>query len=148
MPGILSHPQATVDAHSQATCINHLWQCGPLSWTLNVYDVHGHTGTIDIHVAGGLWALILHIACTILQAAYPGKDIQQLMPFIHPSLLAEIAMPSPPIIDTLGFTQNPCLISGSHTEIEEQFKGLQRFGIEGLKWLLDTHTRCTIFTTH
>lgn len=150
MPGILSRPQATVDVHSQATCINHLLQCGPLSWTLNAYDVHGYAGgtcTIDIHVAGGLWALILRIARAILQAAYPGRDVRQIMPFIHPSLLDEIAMASPPIIDALGFTQNPCLISGSHAEIEAQFKGLQRFGIEGLKWLLDARARCAIFTT-
>lgn len=151
MPGILSRPQSTVDVHSQATCINHLLQCGPLSWVLTAYDVHGHSGgtcTIDIHVASGLWALILRIARAILQAAYPGKDVRQLMPFIHPSLLDEIAMSSPPIIDALGFSQNPCLISGSHAEIDAQFRGLQRFGIEGLKWLLDARARCAIFTTH
>lgn len=92
MPTILSRPQATVEVHSQATCINHLLQCGPLSWQLTAYDIHGYVGgvcTIDVHVAGGLWALILRIARAIMQAAYPGCDVRQLMPHIHPGLLDE-----------------------------------------------------------
>lgn len=151
MPAILSRPQSSLDVHSQASCINHLLQCGPLSWSLTQYDIHGFAGgscTIDVHVASGLWALILRIARAILQAAYPGKDVRQLMPYIHPTLLAEIAMPAPPIIDALGFSQNPCIVSGSPQEIVEQFTALQKFGIEGLKWLLDARARCAIFSTH
>lgn len=147
---IISRPQSTVDAHSTATCINHLLQCGPLSWVLTAYDIHGYEGgtcTIDVHLAGGLWALILRIARAILQAAYPGKDVRLLQPYIHPELLGEIAMSAPPIIDALGFSQNPCLISGTPGEIVEHFTALQKFGIEGLKWLLDARARCAIFST-
>lgn len=151
MPAILSRPQSTLDVHSQATCINHLLQCGPLSWALTMYDIHGHpsgTCTIDIHVASGLWALILRIARAILQAAYPGKDVRLLAPHIHPALLDEIAMPAPPIIEALSFSQNPCIISGTPQAIAEQFMALQKLGIDGLKWLLDARARCAIFSTH
>lgn len=151
MPGVLSRPQYTVDVHSHATCINHLLQCGPLSWVLTEYDIHGHPGgacTIDIHVASGLWALILRIARAIMQAANPGKDIRLFMPYIHPALLEEIAMPAPAIIDALGFSQNPCIVSGTAAEIVAQFIELQRFGVAGLKWLLDARARCAIFSTH
>ncbi|KZP09591.1 hypothetical protein FIBSPDRAFT_963796 [Athelia psychrophila] len=148
---IISRPQSTVDAHSTASCINHLLQCGPLSWVLTNYDIHGYAGgtcTIDVHLAGGLWALIIRIARAILQAAYPGEDVRRLEPYIQPELLGEIAMSYPPIVDALGFSQNPCLISGTPQEIVAQFTALQKVGIEGLKWLLDARARCAIFSTH
>lgn len=151
MPNVLSLPQLSMDTHSTATCINHLLQCGPLSWVLTAYDLHGYAGgtcTIDVHLAGGLWALILRIARAILQAAYPGKDVRLLMPYIQPALLDEIDMSAPPIIDALGFSQNPCLVSGTPGEIVAQFTALQKFGIEGLKWLLDARARCAMYTTH
>lgn len=136
------HPELRTDS-----VMSSLIQTSPFAIKLDLADIHIHSadgkyGALDVDVAAAIWSAIKRIARTIVIAANPNMDPRDLRPVIPFSRLREIDMPPPFIIKALGFTQNPCLLSGTTEDIIGRFEYIQHLGVEGLRWLLHARARC------
>ncbi|KAF7982853.1 hypothetical protein HWV62_25828 [Athelia sp. TMB] len=130
-----------------------LMQTSPLALQIGPGDLHklsadGDICALDWHLAASIWCIILRIARTILLAANRGMTIHTLLPVIPDARLQEVDMPAPFIIKACGFTQNPCLLSGTRNEVVARFRYLQQLAVEGLRWLIHAKYRCATLDRH
>lgn len=139
----------SLPAMSVEQITSHLIQTSPFAMHLDNGDIHalsvdGSRCALDLDVAATIWGAIRRIARTILTAANPGMDVHRMIPFIPAPLLTEIDMPAPYIIEAFGYSQNPCIISGTPEQIIARFRYVQQLGVDGLRWLIHAKHRCAV----